>query len=212
MIDNMNNTLHTESDAGAKTQRFALTLSLPAVAAVLIVVALGFSWAFWLGIRAGQEQASPQPLERDLGNAAEAPAPSALPPDAAGQEEQGGLIPEEDLSFRESLARSPEPSPAAPSELPPRAEAAAEDASRVFIYEYQVASYSRQTQAEGLIAKLAGKNIQARLEAAQVQGQARYRVIVLFRGSEHSAAELRRTLKEAFRLEDILQRSKKAGA
>jgi cell division septation protein DedD len=217
--------------AGKSSRRIVISLSIPALVTLVIVISLGFSWAFWLGLRTAQEQNG---TETDfLMQSSANPALSDEEADRSAETGMVELIQEEDLNFKANLEQNNEvpaelqaSAPSSNMEAPlsgrsaqgdqssaPLAaasgNAAPDNFSGIFSYQYQIASYSRTAQAEELTAKLLARGITAHTETALIQGQPRYRVLISFQGDDKSVTLMKQRIKQDFGIEGILPRSKK---
>lgn len=201
-----------------------IRLRIPALVLACVILAGGLVWAFVLGVMTGRGQ-----INDEL--AALMPKEQIVKADGSTEkaaDEVEKLIKAEDLKYQESLRQNqPPPAPAAtPAEM---AEAARRDAAQAaqpsarpaerpaaqapaqigsFRYIYQVASYNREDQAKELAARLKGKGVQSEVEAREVQGASRFRVLISFEGDEKVLESMQGMLKKDFKINNILPRSK----
>lgn len=102
------------------------------------------------------------------------------------------------------VAGTPSTTPAAPAQETQKPAQAAQE----FDYIFQVASFTKEAQALDLQARLLARRIDAQLETKTINGTARYRVLVSFRGDESRVKSMQDLLKKDFKINSILPRGK----
>lgn len=204
----------------ATTRVITIRLRIPALVLISTLFVGGLVWAFVLGIMVGRGQINeqlealrPATTQTASDNSTEKAAPDAAQPPA---DEIEKLIKAEDLKYQESLRQnSPAPTgstvsaaPAAPStsaQVAPQA-----TAGQQYSYLYQVASYTKEPQAQDTLSKLKARGVDAQIETKIIQGTSWFRILISIKGDENSVKNMQEMLKKDFKINSILLRSKTA--
>ena len=212
------------------TRVITIRLRIPALVLAVALVIGGLIWAFVLGIMVGRDQVNEQ-LEA-LGPTTQQSATNGSPVGSAEKapknsaDEIEDLIKAEDLKYQENLRQNAQPPVAqadqaraaqddsAPARPPHQAQPAAPQASastgQQYSYLYQVASYTKESQAKELQEKLRAKGVEAQMETKIIQNTSWFRILISFKGDENSVKSMQDMLKKDFKINGILPRGKTA--
>lgn len=191
------------------TRVITVRLRVPALVLMAVLLVGGLVWAFVLGIMVGRGQINEQ-LEA-LMPQTQTQAETAQAEKEPDEVEK--LIKAEDLQYQESLRQNQVApvAPAAPAQTAAQQapqQQPAPSAGQKYNYLYQVASYTKESQAKEMLGKLKARGLDAQVETKVIQNTSWFRVLVSFQGDENSVQSMQNMLKKDFKINSIMPRGK----